>query len=195
MTRQSPFDDESGNDKYARRMPVAANDVASALRERIPRLPVKKLHKLLYYCQGHHAAVYGQPLFEESVSAWDMGPIVGKLWKSEKEHGPRPGSPLSESELNTVGYVVSRYGRLSGRELEILTHHEDPWQAADRGRAAGGSALMSLASIRDWFQSEVDQEEIPLLTLGPDWLSGVAERARSGPRADDPQALRARLVR
>jgi uncharacterized phage-associated protein len=40
---------------------------------------VKKLHKLLYYCQGHHLATFGLPLFDESISAWDMGPVVGTL--------------------------------------------------------------------------------------------------------------------
>jgi hypothetical protein len=37
-------------------MVVSAHDVAAALRARLPDLPTKKLHKLLYYCQGHHLA-------------------------------------------------------------------------------------------------------------------------------------------
>ncbi|WP_425453428.1 Panacea domain-containing protein [Thermomonospora umbrina] len=50
-----------------------------------------KLHKLLYFCQGHHVADLGEPLFGESISAWDHGPVVGTLWHQEK-HGdtPRP---------------------------------------------------------------------------------------------------------
>ena len=66
-------------------MTVPAHDVADALRERLPGLRTKKLHKLLYYCQGHHLAVFDEPLFRETISAWDMGPVVGELWKAEQQ--------------------------------------------------------------------------------------------------------------
>jgi uncharacterized phage-associated protein len=51
-------------------MTVSARDVAAAIRERLPRVPTKKLHKLLYYCQGHHLAHFGKPLFSDTISAW-----------------------------------------------------------------------------------------------------------------------------
>src|SRR5437773_7443863 len=110
-------------------MALSAHDVAAALRERLPGLPTKKLHKLLYYCQGHHLAAFGEPLFFEAICAYDMGPVVVTVWKDE-QHGdvPPDRARLSEAQLNTVGYVVSRYGALTGRELEILTHGETPWQ-------------------------------------------------------------------
>ena len=53
---------------------LSAHSVAVELRHRLPGVGVKKLHKLLYYCQGHHLATFGLPLFSESISAWDMGP-------------------------------------------------------------------------------------------------------------------------
>ena len=59
--------------------------VAAELRTRMPGIGVKKLHKLLYYCQGHHLGTFGRPLFPESISAWDMGPMAGTLWHAEKE--------------------------------------------------------------------------------------------------------------
>jgi uncharacterized phage-associated protein len=55
-------------------MTHSANDIASELRKRLPGAPIKKLHKLLYYCQAHHLAAFDSPMFTESVSAWDMGP-------------------------------------------------------------------------------------------------------------------------
>src|SRR5262249_49336794 len=70
---------------YPDRMAVSARDVAPALRERLPDLGTVKLHKLLYYCQGHHLAIFGEPLFSETISAWDMGPVVGTLWRGEKD--------------------------------------------------------------------------------------------------------------
>jgi uncharacterized phage-associated protein len=81
-------------------MTVSAHDVAAVLRDRLPGLPVKKLHKLLYYCQGHHLAAFDEPLFAETISAWDMGPVVGSLWSRENS-GDRPpvNTALTEAQL------------------------------------------------------------------------------------------------
>jgi uncharacterized phage-associated protein len=76
-------------------MPVSAHHVAAVLRERQPGVPTKKLHKLLYYCQGHHLAAFGEPLFTDTVSAFDMRPIVGTLWHQERHGSPPP--PASRS--------------------------------------------------------------------------------------------------
>src|SRR3954447_10269614 len=131
---------------YTRAVPLPARVVAAVLRERLPGVGVKKLHKLLYYCQGHHLATFGRPLFDETVSAWDMGPVVGSLWFAERQGLTPPEPPsvqLGEAELNTVGYVLSRYGRLSGRDLEVLSHGEDPWLQPDRHRRPGGAPGLS----------------------------------------------------
>ncbi|PZS38029.1 MAG: hypothetical protein DLM62_15890 [Pseudonocardiales bacterium] len=66
-------------------MPLSAHEVAAVLRDRLPGLPTKELHKLLYYCQGHHLATVDEPLFGETISAGDMGPVVGTLWYAEKQ--------------------------------------------------------------------------------------------------------------
>ena len=117
---------------YAAHMDLSAEDVAAELRKRLPGVGTVKLHKLLYYAQGHHLATFGTPLFKDAISAWDMGPVVGTLWHAERENltDDQP-APLGEAELNTVGYVVSRYGALSGTDLRHLTHSERPWQDAN----------------------------------------------------------------
>lgn len=74
---------------------TSAHDVAIELRRRLPGLGVKKLHKLLYYCQGHHLATFGRPLFNETISAWDMGPVVGALWFAEKEASSPSGTAMT----------------------------------------------------------------------------------------------------
>lgn len=59
--------------------------------------------------------------------AWDMGPVVAQLWKSEKDgRQPARPQPLDAGQLNTVGYVVSRYGRLTGHDLELLSPRRGP---------------------------------------------------------------------
>jgi uncharacterized phage-associated protein len=184
---------------YPGAMTVSAHDVAAALRQRLPGLPAKKLHKLLYYCQGYHLAFFDTPLFSETVSAWDMGPVVGQLWKEERDRvEPRPVKPLDEAQLNTVGYVLSRYGSLSGRDLENLTHNESPWQLANSRRRPGDTVRIEQGWIRDHFKSSLlaDHEDDDLLldseavTL---WLEGAEERRAEPLTADSLEALREKL--
>lgn len=74
-----------------------------------------------------------------------MGPVVGNLWRAEKQGDvSRVHREMDEAQLNTVGYVLSRYGALTGGDLENLTHSEEPWQLADSGRRPGESARIKL---------------------------------------------------
>lgn len=158
-----------------------------------------KLHKLLYYCQGHHLATFGKPLFPETISAWDMGPVVGTLWREEKDGGPPDeallrGSELGEAELNTIGYVVSRYGALTGKDLEHLTHSETPWQTANRIRQPGGRVTIRPEWIRDYFLTDgnpsAGEEEVPLDSEAvAQWLVGAHEPPAQPGLPDDREEL------
>jgi uncharacterized phage-associated protein len=184
---------------YPGRMTVSAHDVAAALRDRLPGLPAKKLHKLLYYCQGHHLAAFGTPLFGETISAWDMGPVVGSLWFEEKQGiTPVRRAELGEAELNTVGYVVSRYGKLTGKDLEHLSHSETPWKTANAFRMPGESTRIDPDWIREYFATEGaadGDEEEPWVdsAVVRAILKGADERRSTTPRPDNLDSLRARL--
>jgi uncharacterized phage-associated protein len=173
---------------------VSAYDVAAELRERLPGLGDTKLHKLLYYCQGIHLAHTGQPLFEETISAWDRGPVVGRLWKQEHdaEEPPtrRPPVALTNVQLGTISYVVSTYGKLSGGDLSRLTHNEDPWKRGDQERRQHGQqrATIRIEWIAEYFQSadrEADEDDDE---LNPEaiqqWLADVARTP--APRPGEP---------
>lgn len=179
-------------------MTVSARDVAAELRERLPGLPTKKLHKLLYKCQGHHLAQFAEPLFADAIFAWDMGPVVPSLWYAEKhgaEDDTAPRQPLTNAELNTIGYVASRYGHMTGRELEILSHGEDPWRDANVGRLPGSSARITTEAIRAYFLAadQADREEE--LTFDSETLRALfargVERAKQPAEVDDPDQVRA----
>jgi uncharacterized phage-associated protein len=181
-------------------MPVlSVQDVATELRSRLPDLPTKKLHKLLYYCQGHHLAAFADPLFGETITAFDMGPVVGSLWWAEKEHGvPDVGARrhLPEGALNTIGYVVSVYGALNGKQLEILTHNETPWKLADEERRRTGHrrATISVGWIADYFRNQpsddADDELLPDEAELAAWLNGAPDRVTDNPRRDSIEDLR-----
>jgi uncharacterized phage-associated protein len=182
-------------------MTASAHDIAAALRERLPGIGKKKLHKLLYYCQGHHLGTFGLPLFSEQIKAWTMGPVVASLWRDEDRQEPPPAPHvLGEGELNTVGYVVSRYGALSGDQLERLTHTEHPWRAANERRELGSSDRIEQGWIRAYFVSTAsgDQEDDEGVDpeLVREWLASTRPDADLLPgRADDREALLARLAR
>lgn len=181
---------------YAVSMSVSARDVAAALRERSPGLPTKKMHKLLYYCQGHHLAAMGEPLFTETISAWDMGPVVGTLWYAEREGDAGPNAQLSEDQLNTVGYVVSRYGGLTGRDLEALTHSESPWQRANERRLPGTSSRIELSWMQEHFRvaAAPDEDEVQLDSAEvTTWLRGAQTRRGDDLRPDSRAEIAARL--
>jgi uncharacterized phage-associated protein len=182
-------------------MTVSAHDVAAALRAEMPGLPALKLHKLLYYCQGHHLAHTGRPLFRESISAWDRGPVVGALWHAERsDETPEELRQLTNGELNTVGYVISRYGHLSGLDLQHLTHAEDPWLLADRDRPSGGSARIEQEWMRDYFRAVAAVHEDDEFWIAPEKiveLTAGADRRRAEfgpPGPDETTRLEARLA-
>jgi uncharacterized phage-associated protein len=181
-------------------MTASAHDIAEALRERLPGLGQVKLHKLLYYCQGHHLATFGQPLFSENIFAWDMGPVVATLWREEREKAPRPEQhQLGEAELNTVGYVVSRYGKMNANDLERLSHTEEPWIAGDQRRRRGESDRIDLASIRAFFttaNASRDEDDVADDQVVAAWLAATRPPSMSPPaKPDTREALLARLIR
>jgi uncharacterized phage-associated protein len=174
--------------------PVSAHDVAAAIRARLPGVPTKKLHKLLYYCQGHHLAAFDVPLFTETIVAWDTGPVVSQLWRAERDGDPPVEHiALDEAQLNTVGYVISRYGALTERDLEILTHGETPWRRADAARKPGGDVRVDPAWIRDYFAADDAYDPVPASVQA--WLKGAVDRRREPMGTDDVAELAARLRR
>jgi uncharacterized phage-associated protein len=178
-------------------MAYRAADVAAEIRSQLSGVPAKKLHKLLYYCQGHHLAATGQPLFGESVSAWDMGPVVGQLWKSEQEFGPVQAEPdLDQAGLNTVSYVIYRYGGLTGLDLERLTHAESPWQRADQGREPGGSSQIRPEWMLEHFRADLAAQREEWARLDPAevsaWLADASKRSRQPAQPDSVEELRRR---
>ncbi len=179
--------------------PVQARDVAAEIRRRLPAIGAKKLHKLLYYAQAHHLAAFGQQLFVQSISAWDMGPVVAAFWHEEQTPGDAPdAAALDQAGRNTLGYVVRRYGRLTGRDLEVLSQGELPWQEADHRRKLAGdqSARISPATMIEYFSADADKDET---ALDPTELDAMfADAAQSSRQArgepDDLDGLRRRLL-
>lgn len=108
----------------------------------------------------------------------------------------RPHAQLSESQLNTVGYVVSRYGGLTGQDLEVLTHSESPWQRANARRLPKTSSRIELSWMKEHFETVAapDDDELQLDSAEVvQWLEGARARQDDQLRPDSPADIMARL--
>jgi uncharacterized phage-associated protein len=101
-----------------------------------------KLQKLVYYAQGFHLALYGRPLFDEAIVAWEHGPVVRSVYHEYKDCGSNGISvpenfdavrALTSQERDTLNEVWNVYGQYSAWKLRNMTHEEPPWRDTPRG--------------------------------------------------------------
>ncbi|SFF67982.1 Uncharacterized phage-associated protein [Clostridium cadaveris] len=126
-----------------------------------------KLQKLLYYAQGVHLAITGQPLFEDEIQAWKHGPVIPKIYEIYKGN---KGEPIEvendESDLallakveerkevaDTLEFVFNEYGQYSAWGLRNMTHQERPWKETNLNN------IISKDLIREFFSEEVVEVE------------------------------------
>jgi uncharacterized phage-associated protein len=124
-----------------------------------------KLQKLVYYAQGFSLALTGKPLFNETIEAWQHGPVVPSLYRSLKQHGSEP-VPAPENGIDIAAYpedvrelldeVYSVYGQFSASKLRNMTHQERPWLEAI---AQGASKPISLQTMKEYFSTLVNGQE------------------------------------
>jgi uncharacterized phage-associated protein len=118
---------------------LAADYICFKASEAGEHISVLKLHKLLYYVQAWHLALYNEPIFEETFEAWVHGPVSKKVFYkySETKTMYSPITPddwrgadfskLTQHTMDHIDSVLDAYMHLSGTQLEQLTHEEEPW--------------------------------------------------------------------
>ncbi|HHT9079557.1 DUF4065 domain-containing protein [Flavobacterium psychrophilum] len=110
---------------------IASTDIAQG--ETISNL---KLQKMLYYLQGFFIAVFDKKLFDESIEAWQYGPVVRESYFHFKNFGSSSISlkgdeniiDLTQSETELFNEVLEEYGQFSAIKLMNMTHEELPWK-------------------------------------------------------------------
>ncbi len=97
-----------------------------------------RLQKLLYFSQGFHLALKGEPLFEDPIEAWDCGPVCPSAYNYFRKYGDG-AIPFDESlpsecdkelthlETETINEVYEVYGQYEGWALKNQTFLEEPW--------------------------------------------------------------------
>ena len=95
-----------------------------------------KLQKLLYYAQAWYLALYDNELFNEEIEAWVHGPVVYSVYNRFKDYKwnnitEQPANPnLSVGIRKHLVEIMRVFGGFSARQLEQMTHREDPWKKA-----------------------------------------------------------------
>ena len=111
-----------------------------------------KLQKLLYYAQGIAIKYTGKPLFNENLVAWDLGPVVPKVYNKYKKYGKKPiDEPIEKPnfENNDIEVILKDvyedYGQFSASKLVKMTHDETPWKETPKNN------VISIDKMRAFF--------------------------------------------
>ena len=156
------------------------NTVLYLLR-RAPHAGLTKLLKLIYFTDYHHYQRHLAPVTGVTYVALERGPAMDRYeeklaaiestkaiehidvavfgcekLKREYTAKIRPNTDaFSEAELETLAYVVQRYGGMSGRKLSRMTHEEYlPWSLVWDATWQGREIPLSLFRWSDNMPSE-----------------------------------------
>ncbi|MEZ0180283.1 Panacea domain-containing protein ['Camptotheca acuminata' phytoplasma] len=110
-----------------------------AYENKINDLTNLKLQKLVFYIYAHYLVTNKkQPLFEEKIEAWFYGPIFPTLYfefyrlgdKNIPQMKTTLKKELDSAVINSIEYVLDKYGKKKAWELSEQIQEEDPWNLA-----------------------------------------------------------------
>jgi uncharacterized phage-associated protein len=97
-----------------------------------------KMQKLLYYAQAWYLVNFkGNPLFDDVVEAWDLGPVIPNTYHLYKRFGYNAISYKSNNNEEKVfthpqlAYLKEFYRKyigFSAHELVNMSHNDAPWK-------------------------------------------------------------------
>ncbi len=124
-----------------------------------------KMQKLLYFLQGWHLAITGEPVIEEKFSAWQYGPVEENLYHMLKKYRGMPITAYLTDEDSQQAFVVAntaemfhkildmvwrKYSIFSALQLSAMTHEQGtPW---DNVYNHSTSPYISNDEIKDYFK-------------------------------------------
>lgn len=153
-----------------------------------------KLQKLLYYAQGCYLAVYGEPLFDENLEAWQMGPVVPDVYHTFKVCGRQPiEAPYNEpivldrSVSDFLAAISETFGQFSAFKLMNMTHIERPWQET---YVSGMNEVINFSLLTSFFRERWVGEDfdLPEENEGKDFIQKLKEAEREANQAPEYSA-------
>lgn len=126
-----------------------ARYLVTRAKEQGRTLSPMKLVKLVYMAHGWMLGIYGRPLIEDTVEAWQYGPVIPDLYEHVKRFGEQPvvlnylNQPedtenFSETEQSIMDQVHDIYGKYPAMTLSAMTHSRNtPWKKVHGNRKVG----------------------------------------------------------
>jgi uncharacterized phage-associated protein len=130
------------------------------------------LLKIIYFAHGWHLARAGEPLVNNPVEAWRLGPVIRCVYESFRDYESSPirsrasrFNPTTQAreivtysftagEQKFLGSIFEAYSRFTALELSDLTHEKgSPWDQvwnAPGGKVTPGMRISDEA-IRAYF--------------------------------------------
>lgn len=162
---------------------ITAPAVLAHIKSVRPGIDKTRAVLLVHYAQAWALAWRGEPLFDESVEAWEHGPAVPAAHHAFSTTLPRRirlTGPDAEDQRREIEAVVAHYGDMTASALVALAKSESPWAEA---AAAGVPAFASgpeipLAAIRDFHAARITDADSPQRP-GPEAAAAEEEKRRA----------------
>ncbi len=124
-----------------------------------PAVTPMQLIKLVYIAHGYMLGKHGRPLLDETVQAWQYGPVVPSVYQAVKKFQSAPVTDIpcgsdqvefTQEEVGVMDMVAKNYGNRSGVMLSSATHRPGtPWQKT--WAASGKNAPISNDLIESFY--------------------------------------------
>ena len=94
------------------------------------------LQKLLYYTEVFYMLFFKKKLFKSTCSAWEHGPVYGRIYYEFKDFGREPidkdidVTNIDNELRKLIDEIIKDFGVYSGKVLAHFTHQESPWKYA-----------------------------------------------------------------
>lgn len=136
--------------------------VSQYIIEKCEEITPLALQKILYYSQGFYNCFFGEFLFKDDCEAWVHGPVFSKIYFKYKIFGSKNieqyidynvSEILDEDKRNLLDIVIKCFGFYNGKALEKMTHYEQPWLEARRGKTVDEKSnnIISKEKIAEYF--------------------------------------------
>ena len=116
-----------------------------------------KLQNVLYFVQAEFLVVKGRPCFDDSIEAWDFGPVIRSVYRQYAIYGgmmileaKAPMPHLAREDRKLIDGIVKECEKYGTTELISITTKQAPWQNAYRN--FGRRNTLSNADIYEFFK-------------------------------------------
>lgn len=125
-----------------------------------PMTPLR-LHKMLYFAQGHALERFGRPLFGDEIKAWDFGPVVSSIYERSQRNSNAQVLPVLASkdfdlysipmdDFQLILDVFVEYDRYTTSKLCTMSHDPNgPWYSHYNAHSNNTIPTMEIA---DYFR-------------------------------------------